>query len=855
MEKMVKCWEALECKEEDCPAYKSKELRCWLVSGTHCRDEIQGKFIEKMEMCLGCEPFLKNMDVDSMQETLKVLQGQFSSFKEMVEERDRELESTSMEMALCLSEVFEALRKISSGDPLVRVSETSKLELITKLKHIVNLTAENLGEIVDLSHEFAIGLAEHFDVLHRVSTGDLSARVSGTSPVELLESLKKVLNEMIESVSQEIDKRQLTEEALQGAHDQLEIRVEQRTAELMKANVLLEQEIAERRQVEDALRTSEATLNSIFRVAPIGIGLVSNRILGWTNEQLSVMTGYSSDELSGKNARILYPSDEEFEWVGDEKYRQIKGLGTGTVETRWKHKDGRVIDVLLSSTPIDAEDHSKGVTFTALDITERKRAERALRKSEEEYKELVDSSLTGIFIHQDQKYVFVNDTFAEMHGYRPEELVAKEPSSLIHPDERDDLTEIGSKRLRGEDVPEQYEVRRLRKDGETIWGEMMATVIEYEGRPAIMGNMIDITVRKQAERALRESEKRFKSFLDDLSDIVYETDDLGNLTYANRAAEITAGIPRQDAIGGPFFPLFTRESQKVAIDVYQRTLKGESPEYELTFNNGRICHFKNQPRRGKNGKIMGVFGTARDITDRKVAEQRLSIYHERLRTMASKLSLAEERERRRIATEVHDHIGQNLAFARIKLGTLSEGDPSVDVKTTVAEISSLVDETIQDTRSLVSELGSPVLYELGFVPAMEWLAQQTGKRHHIAVDFDDDGQHKPLSNDVGVLMFRVVRELLANVIRHAQADRAKVSLRKNGDQIKVEVSDDGIGFNPVAIGPSEDQGGRFGLFSIRERLEPLGGHMEVVSQPGHGTQVTLSGPLESLEQNDTVNES
>jgi PAS domain S-box-containing protein len=654
MEKTVKCWEALECKEEDCPAYKSKELRCWLVSGTHCRDEIQGKFLEKMEMCLTCEPFLKNMDVDSMQETLKSLQRQFSNFKEMVEERDAELESTSMELALGLSEVFDTLRRISSGDPFVRVPETSKLELITKLKHMVNLTAENLGEIVDLSHEFAIGLAEHFDVLHRVSQGDLSARVSGGSPVELLESLKKVENEMIESVSQEISKRQLTEEALQRAHDQLEIRVEQRTAELVKANVLLEQEIAERRQVEDALRTSEATLNSIFRVAPIGIGLVSNRILGWTNEQLSIMTGYSSEELAGKNARMLYPSDEEFEWVGNDKYRQIKEQGTGTVETHWKHKAGNVIDVLLSSTPIDAKDHSKGVTFTALDITERKRAERALRKSEEEYKALVDSSLTGIFIHQDQKYVFVNDKFAEMHGYKHEELLAKAPSTLIHPDEREALTEIGSKRLKGEAVPEL------------------------------------------AESALRESEKRFRSFLDNLVDIVYETDDTGKLTYANKAAEIAAGIPRQDVIGEPFLPLFTRESQKVAIDVYQRTLKGESPEYELTFNNGRICHFKNQPRKGKNGKIIGVFGTARDITDRKVAEQRLSIYHERLRTMASKLSLAEERERRRIATEVHDHIGQNLAFARIKLGRLSEEDPSIDVKTTLDEISGLVDETIQD---------------------------------------------------------------------------------------------------------------------------------------------------------------
>ena len=129
----------------------------------------------------------------------------------MVDDRDRELEGVSMELALGLSEVFEALKEISSGDPSVRILEDSELELISKLKHMVNLTAQELAEIVNLSHEFAIGLAEHFDALLRVSKGDLSARVSGTSEVELLESLKNVTNHMIASVSREITERRRAE--------------------------------------------------------------------------------------------------------------------------------------------------------------------------------------------------------------------------------------------------------------------------------------------------------------------------------------------------------------------------------------------------------------------------------------------------------------------------------------------------------------------------------------------------------------------------------------------------------------------------------------------------------------------
>ena len=145
--------------------------------------------------------------------------------------------------------------------------------------------------------------------------------------------------------------------------------------ELMEGIAIQLGSAIQRVRAEEALRKKEATMKSIFRAAPIGIGLVSNRVLGWTNEQILTMTGYSSEELMGKSARILYPSDKEFEWVGKDKYAQIKEWGTGTVETCWKRKDGRVINVLLSSTPLDLLDLSAGVTFTALDITDRKKAE------------------------------------------------------------------------------------------------------------------------------------------------------------------------------------------------------------------------------------------------------------------------------------------------------------------------------------------------------------------------------------------------------------------------------------------------------------------------------------------------
>ena len=137
-------------------------------------------------------------------------------------------------------------------------------------------------------------------------------------------------------------------------------------------------DVTEQKLAEEALRASEASLASIFRAAPVGIGIVSDRILLRVNDRICAMTGYSPDELIGKNSRILYPTDEDYEYVGTVKYALIREQGIGTVETRWKRKDGTICDILLSSTPIDLSDIRSGVMFTALDITDQKNSKSRL---------------------------------------------------------------------------------------------------------------------------------------------------------------------------------------------------------------------------------------------------------------------------------------------------------------------------------------------------------------------------------------------------------------------------------------------------------------------------------------------
>ena len=211
----------------------------------------------------------------------------------------------------------------------------------------------------------------------------------------------------------------------------------------VKGFFVLVNDITERKRAEEELRkhrdhleelveerTSE--VKSILRAAPVGIGMATNRVMSHVNDQLCAMLGYSRDELLGNEARMLYPTDEDYEFVGREKYAQIHHSGTGTVETRWQRKDGEVIDVLLSSTVLDPEDLSVGVTFTALDITDRKRAEEVIRSLKEFNENVIHSINDGLVtFDRDFRITSWNNTMEEISGYTAHEMLGKAPFEVF----------------------------------------------------------------------------------------------------------------------------------------------------------------------------------------------------------------------------------------------------------------------------------------------------------------------------------------------------------------------------------------------------------------------------------------
>jgi histidine kinase len=218
---------------------------------------------------------------------------------------------------------------------------------------------------------------------------------------------------------------------------------------------------------------------------------------------------------------------------------------------------------------------------------------------------------------------------------------------------------------------------------------------------------------------------------------------------------------------------------------------------------------------------------------------------ENLRSLSSELLLTEERERRRIAVDLHDRIGHALANIKMQLGDLKEDLNQPQGLPKMRRIAELVDQSIQDTQSLTFDLSPPVLYDLGLEAALEWLVDQMQEQHRISMVFEDDQQPKPLNESIRILAFQATRELLFNIVKHAHAHHAWVSIKRDEEWVHIEIKDDGVGLHASSQSrPTNRKTGGFGLFSIQERLKHFGGRLEMASEPGKGTQVTLIAPMQ-----------
>jgi PAS domain S-box-containing protein len=357
----------------------------------------------------------------------------------------------------------------------------------------------------------------------------------------------------------------------------------------------------------------------------------------------------------------------------------------------------------------------------------------------------------------------------------------------------------------------------------------------------------DITGRKELENNLREKEQVYRELFEGNPQPmwVYAVETMGFLAV-NDAAVNHYGYSREE------FLRMTLRDIRLPDDVSALTASvGQA--------RGKLAKIGLWQHRKKDSTLIDVEITTHDmlfngraarlvlindITERRRMERENTAYLEKLRVMSQEMLLIEERERRQLAITLHDQIGQVLAMAKMKIGALQAADSAEECRQSAGSIRKLLEQAIRSSRTLTFELSSPVLYELGFEPAVQALCEKFQQQHSLMIQFVSDRKPKPLADDVRILLFRAIRELLVNIVKHAGTNTLQVSCRRSNRQIIIDVADAGIGFEPqLSATPSPETGG-FGLFSIRERLLLLGGEMTIAASPGHGTRVTLAAPLQ-----------
>ncbi|NOY70032.1 MAG: AAA family ATPase [Deltaproteobacteria bacterium] len=240
----------------------------------------------------------------------------------------------------------------------------------------------------------------------------------------------------------------------------------------------------------------------------------------------------------------------------------------------------------------------------------------------------------------------------------------------------------------------------------------------------------------------------------------------------------------------------------------------------------------------------------REVSQRR--EEEFLRYQAKLRSLSSELSLTEERERRRIARQLHDRIGHALTNASMKMRLIinqagkSENIGHGESVDRLRDINAFIEQSIKDTQTLTFELSPPILYDLGLEAALDWLAEQTEKQHGLRVACIDDMEHKPIDESLRVLLFQAARELLFNIVKHARATEVKIFISREDENVRVAIEDNGVGFDATRAEPKDIKKGGFGLFSIRERLALAGGRLEIKSEQKKGSRVTMISPMKDV---------
>ena len=575
------------------------------------------------------------------------------------------------------------------------------------------------------------------------------------------------------------------------------------------------------------------------------------------NRSCETLSGFSMDEMLGHSFTELFLVPGRT-FSGDEKVIVIqKEKVPKYFESEWAAKDCSKYSIAWSAVELKQTVGQVKWIITGVDITDRKRIEAELSESRMRLELALDGSEGGLwdmeFKPQDSPNsipdnIYLSPRLKGFIGYENEELpnsleawhrkILAEDLAIVNKKAKDHLS--GNSEL----YEVQYRIRH--KNGSIRWIFSRGRIKRNEQGNPIRWTGVDwdITLRKQAEEALHESEERLRTVMEKLpSGILVLVD--GRVDYANPAFCRLTGYSNEELHGNLVVDLIHPDDRERARNRISDLMNdGEEflSEYNLMNRSGKSIPIEVYSRKifyyGKRALLSNI----RDITERKIAEEAISKYHKQLQSLSSHLQSVREKEQASIAREIHDELGQELSTVLLHIGWLEEHGEGMKKSwmDRLESTSELVESTIKKVQRISSELRPSMLDHLGLFAAIEWQAKEFTKKTDIPCKVHIGNRKTKLNQEISITIFRIFQESLTNILRHARATEAKVSLTEKSGRLFLEISDNGVGITEEQKYNPES----FGLLGIQERARALKGEYSIQGIPKKGTSLSINIPIE-----------
>lgn len=629
--------------------------------------------------------------------------------------------------------------------------------------------------------------------------------------------------------------------------------------EMRRRVVSLEALQAERDAVEKELRKSEASLAEAQRIAHLGNWDwdIKNNTVRWSDEMYRVFglkpQGFGATYEAVLN--LVHPDDRKFVRKAVDEAVDGKGPYNGEHRVIWTDGSVRVIRA-QGEAVFDKSGQATCMTGTTLDITERKQAEKRLRDSEEKLHLIFESVHEGITVTDLKANIQeLNQATVRLHGYEnKKELIGRSALELIS--ERDHTRAMANlKRTLSEGFIEDVEYSFLKSDGTEFDAELSAAVIRNSTSDPIGFVAItkDVSDDKRIRDSLMRSETRYRSLVETAGAGIGTIDSHGIFTYCNKRLSEMIGYAEEGIVGKPFTDfLHPDDRERIALQFRQGLTqpKGRSDlEFRVIHKKGNTVYMYSSPTVLRYGsETVGFSAIVTDITDRRRTEMELQESQQQLRRLSSHLQSVREEERKRMALELHDELGQTLTALNVDLSCLSGRLPKDDISLLdeVRRMLGLIDMSIRTIQRICSQLRPAILDDLGLGATIEWQAREFQNRTGIKCEVCLNIEDTVVGQEHSIAIFRIFQETLTNVVRHAAATRAQVSLERRDGKLRLKVMDNGKGITKAQLYSPES----FGLIGMRERAHALGGDVKINGIPGRGTTITVGIPLDTERLDD-----